>query len=661
MAEFTIRITGAPPPPLKKPRGGKKASAAPQQRYNLRLSPTTSLTELENNVFALFNVAASNRAKYSMEFLTGFPPTLLSKEGRETVDELGIRANETVIVKIALVDSGTAAAAAASPVKRTKQSTKSGDDNSDQDPTTAVSTGRPRRAAAEAATSSFKDVIQAQEAMMKVEKTKSSSNRRITTTNNIASLNKKPSPRKVKIEGVGYRLSDSKAVQGSSPSKRSRTHATSATQPIFSSKDDVATTLLSSMSGRKGNVGNFLRSAMKGAVLKSYEVSRAQVRVSAVENGDYKLERVKGGSIVDGGVVLGTASESNENSLGRTMYQVSYGKGIEGRGQFSEQVEIIGLDALKSTIKMVYNSKTSNDEEGDATDGREMLRPAAIAQMSPRMFWSLVYHCTSNVPRPQSVESMLREMMPEFDWTHLDRGGRKRALSEKAKENLRQEKRATQPADGQDEVRALEEIEDTIMNGLDGQNGDDLRRKRLEALSRLDPGNSAVDNEWKLITPTEEDKDEIIECIRAKNDDVGEEVANNYASLIMSSEQPCCRNWRELANADLDALTAKFTANTTRLDPEFILSWIDAAQERSIEEIMLEILDSDQDAFELLSEKANSANPWDLYQWQSYPQLLLDSLESTAYSVNDATRWISRANTALQTCAWLEDYSTSIV
>lgn len=76
---------------------------------------------------------------------------------------------------------------------------------------------------------------------------------------------------------------------------------------------------------------------------------------------------------------------------------------------------------------------------------------------------------------------------------------------------------------------------------------------------------------------------------------------------------------------------------------------------------MLEILDSDQDAFELLSEKANSANPWDLWQWSSYPQLLLDSFESTVYSVDDVTRWISRAHIALQTCAWLENYSTSVV
>eukprot|EP00956_Cyclotella_meneghiniana_P001552 scaffold1758_cov40-Cyclotella_meneghiniana.AAC.1 len=574
MAEFTIRITGAPPPPLKKPRGGKKASDAPQQRYNLRLSPTTSLTQLENNVYALFNVASSNRTKYSMEFMTGFPPTLLSKEGKETVDDLGIRANETVIVKITLTDS----AAVSSTVKRTKQSTKSKDDDSNKDSATAVSTGRPRRAAAEAATSSFKDVIQAQEAMMKNEKTKSSGNSRIATTNNTASLKKKPSPRKVKIEGVGYRLSDSQAVQGSSPSKRSKRHATSTTQPMFSSKDDVATTLLSSMSGKNGNVGSFLRSAMKGA--------------------------------------------------------------------------------------MVYNNRTSDDEEGDAMDGREMLRPAAIAQMSPRIFWSLVHHCTSNVPRPQSVESMLRETMPELDWTHLDRGGRKRALSEKAKENRRQEKRAAQSSaahNGQDEVMALEEIEDTIMNGLDEQNGDDLRRKRLEALSRLDHENSAASDEWQLITPSEDDKDELVECIRAKNDDVNEEAANNYASLIMSPEQPCCRNWRELANANLDALTAKFTISATRLDPEIILSWIDAAQERSLEEIMLEILDSDQDAFELLSEKANSANPWDLWQWSSYPQLLLDSFESTVYSVDDVTRWISRAHIALQTCAWLENYSTSVV
>jgi hypothetical protein len=51
-------------------------------------------------------------------------------------------------------------------------------------------------------------------------------------------------------------------------------------------------TLLSSLcdSGKGGNVGKFLHMAMKGAVAKFYEASRAAVRVTAVNQGDISFE-----------------------------------------------------------------------------------------------------------------------------------------------------------------------------------------------------------------------------------------------------------------------------------------------------------------------------------------------------------------------------------
>ena len=602
-----------------------------------------------------------------MEFRTGFPPALLDRQGKNTVDELGIRAGEVVMVKISLIE----AASSSTAKKPAKKKAKAAIDSDEEETANTTSLTRSKRSAAAAATSSFKEVIKAQEAMMKDEKKpkkSTASNSRISTINNIATLS---SPRKAsvkrqpKMEGMGYRLSDSQAV--GSPSKRAKRTNTS---PMFSSKDDIAATLLSSLSGKgQGNLGNFLRAAMKGAVLKSYEVSKAQVRVSAVQDGDYTMEPIKGGSVVDGGVVLGSANDA-ENALGKTMYQVSYGKGIEGRGRFTEQVEIIGLDALKSTIRVVYNSKASDDEHGN-NDGREMLRPAAIAQMSPRMFWSLVYHSTraeSPTSSASSVESMLRETMPDLDWAHLDRGGRKRNLSEKAKENLRQEKKAAAKGstdNNEDEVKALEELEDTILNGLDAHTDEELRQKRLAALSRFDNQDAQTQDDWKLLTPTDEDEDELKECIMDQ-EDISDELAKSYSSIMMNSEQSCCRNWRELANASAESLASKFHAECIKLkiaspSLESIGNWIDAAQQRSLEEIMLEILDSDQDALELLVDKANSGNPWDLTQWSSYPQLLLNTFESTKYNIEDASRWISRAHAALDACKWLEDYSVSVV
>jgi hypothetical protein len=52
------------------------------------------------------------------------------------------------------------------------------------------------------------------------------------------------------------------------------------------SEDDIANRLLSSLGGGGGgNVGKYLRSAMRSAVSKSYEASRAAVRVAAVDAG----------------------------------------------------------------------------------------------------------------------------------------------------------------------------------------------------------------------------------------------------------------------------------------------------------------------------------------------------------------------------------------
>ncbi len=49
---------------------------------------------------------------------------------------------------------------------------------------------------------------------------------------------------------------------------------------------------------------------MRGAVMKSYEASRAAVRIAAIDAGEYALRRVRGWSVVDGGgVVLGTADD----------------------------------------------------------------------------------------------------------------------------------------------------------------------------------------------------------------------------------------------------------------------------------------------------------------------------------------------------------------
>ncbi|KAL7439919.1 hypothetical protein ACHAXM_006944 [Skeletonema potamos] len=703
--EFIIRVTGGPPPPLpgKKGGGGGKIAALAQQqkRYNLRLLPSTPLDQFRKDVFALFNIPSNSTHLYQVSFLGGFPPKELDQSGIRTVHELGVRANESVIVKFTLNES--------TENESTTVSKASAKQSASPSPV-----GRQKRAAASAAAASFPELIAAQDAMMKTEQKKKSSsgkgfgstNKRIVATTTSSSPNHGKKAKKAKIEGTGYRLSDGKAVEGA-VSKR-KTSTTKQQNPMFKSEDDIAGKLLSSMGGGGGgNVGKFLRMAMKGAVEKSYEESRAAVRVSAVNQGAFNFEKVKGGTVVEGkGVVLGTAKDHDQSeggdhdddeALGRTLYMVSYSKGLEGRGRYEEQVEIISQDALKGLIEHVYNTKPEGGGDGDDSDdknsdGKEMLRPVSMAQLSPRVFWSLVYHYNKAEKYDSSasvtVEAMLQSMMPYLDWSHLERGGRKRILSEKARENLRQEKKSSLPIiaseTDEDGVKAIEEMEESILEAImpsndlvDGKELGERERRARAAIARFsdkgetEPKSSppaeeredVVIDDWKLVTPPEDDIDELIECIMEgkESESYDEKDAKGWAAALLDN----VRNWRGLANADTEIVFAQID-NHDNLQADTVERWIEVAQQRSIEEIMLEILDGDQDAHDCLMNKAHSSTPKDLSFWYVSPGMLIDILSKgdnevkSTWNESDVKRWASRANIALSTLPWLDLYLTPV-
>ncbi len=139
-------------------------------------------------------------------------------------------------------------------------------------------------------------------------------------------------PKVATMEGAGYRLSDGRRFAGSLlPSVPSRKYGKAdgggcATMGVgaFRSEDDVANKLLSLLGGGGGggdgggNMGRYVQSAMRGAIAKLYEVSRAAVH-TAIDVGEYALLRVRGGSVVDGGgVVLGTADDDNPHRRSST-------------------------------------------------------------------------------------------------------------------------------------------------------------------------------------------------------------------------------------------------------------------------------------------------------------------------------------------------------
>jgi hypothetical protein len=581
--------------------------------------------------------------------------------------------------------------------------------------------------------------------------------------------------------GVGHRLSDGKPFAGSSPPAASRRGGGGA-GGAFRSEDDIASKLLSSLGGGgggAGNVGGYLRSAMRGAVAKSYEASRAAVRVAAVDAGEYALRKVGGGTVVDGGgVVLGTAADdrrdppqrsekrgddegggvaarADDDVLGRTLFAVSYSKGMEGRGTYEEHVEIIGLAVLRSVLESVYNTDPSSDDAdfdnassgggGENADGR--LRPVLIAQLSPRAFWSLVYHCSEGstedrrptaaaTARP-SVEDMLRSTLPQLDWSHLDRGGRMRALSEKARENLNQRTAGASSTrstsnnsrrdddDAEARVRAVEDLAESALIAAmadenDGVELTERERRAKAAMARFEnvndaktislqknPVKSPPEDGWTLLTPHEDDIDELLECIMEGSFTSGEgresssiagggnsydeATARSWAVILLDN---AVRNWREMANiSDPERILSLLPSSDEERSPpsrrrlpscDVIGGWIDASRTRSLEEIMLDILDGDQDALESLRENARSCTPRDLTFWKSAPGMLLDAVmtpppprrppdggasvlpsitpdERRRWEKADAMRWIRRAGIAMGACPWLGEYTTRSV
>jgi len=346
---------------------------------------------------------------------------------------------------------------------------------------------------------------------------------------------------------------------------------------------------------------------------------------------------------------------------------------------------------IKAVLNHVYDSSNGTGEEEDevggegSQDGR--LRPVMIAQLSPRAFWSLVFHCKESVQAstsPLSVEDMLRSTLPQLDWSHLERGGRKRVLSEKARENKRQTESTIAPGDatqnnGDQEAMVIEQLAESALEAATAGNDEEVvlneRERRAKAAmarfrtdERKPPVSTtaatkeedmSIDDDWTLVTPIEDDIDELIECIlEGSGEGYDDDTAKAWATVLVDSVQ----NWRVLANSDseyIKSILSKKDCPATTV--EIIQGWIDAAQGRALEEIMLEILDGDQDALDVLQDKAKSSSPRDLVFWKVRPEILADSLNSDtskSWTLTDVKKWIKRAEVALGTCTWLEQYTS---
>ena len=619
--------------------------------------------------------------KFSVELLMGYPPTPLGQNLDDCIARTYIPPNEALIVNIISNLDETSA-------KTKRDNSCDGKQNTSIESKISI-TGRKRREAAISASNNFSQIIEAQNKILQAEKKKSKKTKKIDSTKTNSSKNSNrfdksrdtPQPlshsdsiaSKKLSKTVGRKLSDGSHVTPKIPRFNSKGKSSS-TNLTFKDETDVATRLLSSIeTGGNGKIGSFLRGAMRNAVTKSYESSRAYTRISAIQSRQYNIFSKQNIQL------LGTTAE-NENegrpSLGIFTVQYSKGKVSNERGLHEEDFQLISMKTLKSVIRAVYMD--SDPEEG----GKEMLRSRNMAQLSPRVLWSIVYH-TMYIPSQQKgqndkyardIEEGLQILLPDLDWKYLRK--RKQILSEKAKENLRQKESIENQDDDNEVIEKGMEIIDAVEAAMMAVSKEDklVTRNKIAkaALSRSKIEDTSLEDQnpdnWELITPIDVDWDELVECIC----DGCDLDCKNAITIAKGLENHCTiRNWRELANGNATLIQnqLEMQIRDIQISTENIESWIDSAQRRSIDEIMIDICDDKTDVVFALCEKVNVGTPKDLALWEPITDLLLEEIhkqmndnEKLTLNINEENvkLWCRRSKSLLKTIDWLNWYATPI-
>lgn len=702
------------------------------KNHVVTIAAPMTLQELQSTSCQLFGV---NAKSHGVELYSGFPPKMITAGTAEVtatsvppllVNSV-IRGGDNVIVKFIEIETAIHTNNKKGRGKKRSLPPAITATATDSNSNSNSSTGQKRnqRAAAKIASSNFKTVIKEQDEILKKEQTtatrnintstkkKTRNNAGITTRKTNAIESTSPSRasaaaaansrRLAKLPG-GRRLDDDTspstasaytvtADTASSPSSIKTKKVMSIFQNI-KSEDDISFALLSSVnnpgSGKK--ISKVLRSAMRRTVEKSYEASRAVVRCSAIVSRDVSFIPTR--TCISMMTTTGR-SEGTCNDLG--SFTVRYPKGVEGMGYYEdENIHIISIEMLKAVIHSVFVADqedeidvTDNDRSVDtgSSNGKEMLRPTHMAQLSPRVFWSLWFHfrekCTS-------IEESLELLLPELDWRFLS--SRSRQLSQKAKENMRQKQVANGIWEDKkidcknhishlEAVKSVEEAMEKMYEDTGACTGTGSSIRALTAQAALSRFANAKSNKaepkWILETPTEFDNDELIECIEEaisiENLSLSSELVSSIANILSSN---CSiNNWRMLANATTEDILPQLhqplqqhTSNNisnNAVDEAFVNAIITAAQQRSVEEIMLEILDGNESIFVTLREDASAATPMDMSLWHSAPSILLEEApvlhsEELGVTVEKIVEWSERSTIALNNCPWLEIFSTSI-
>ena len=720
---FQIRLSlKGTPPKLKSIQDKLKASTSKNpNNHVITIPPLMNMRELLEVAHERYGVPINNH-KYRVELWNGFPPRkidvcLESGAGLASlVTANGIRKNEALTVKIekiAVIATTTSKANAKSKAKaKTKTSTSNAIKNnvkkSNKRPLPAstasvandvisssspVTSARPQRASAKAASDSFKDVIRAQDKLIRQEKKSSQTSKSKSKSTSTQQTQTQTEAKKKAAEARAAAANARKLASlpggrclngdshGDAPPPTLSAAATTATtrkapkpKSIFtgiSTENDMSFALISSIdassSGRNRKVSKVLRGAMRKTIEKSYEASRAVVRHSSIASGKVTFVKLDAGASLSAGngASAGLSSTGYVNNA-TGSYTVRYPKGVEGIGFYEEQVHLITPLMLKAVVQAVYDDQ-DDDDDGGGGSGREMLKPQNMALLSPRVFWSLWFQYHKH-EQCSSIEEALALLLPDLDWKFLHR--RSRQLSDKAKDNLRQNnaKKETEVQVSVQNVeagiQAVQAVELAMETMYDETVANNRERAAQAALSRFGNGNDnrntgdKVDG-WSPTTPNEVDEDELRECINECIDGMSEEMCVKCIHILIN--KLFINNWRILANSVSGTISNTLKEDGVEVNLDSIEAWISAAQIRSVEEIMLELLDGDQDLYEVLNDELSSATPKDLSLWAPVPGLLIEEAETDLEVTEDnVKKYCDRAKLAVQKIEWLQLYTTSI-
>jgi cell fate (sporulation/competence/biofilm development) regulator YmcA (YheA/YmcA/DUF963 family) len=583
-------------------------------RKMIHMSPTASLSDLWKEAQQACHLTDQQEIAH-LSF--GYPPQNVTEtdiDASMTLRDAGIHHQERILVKVQARQ--TTKAAAKKESKSKKQVTpapsspiKVSNDGDIADAVHEVApTRRSQRAAAAKATANLPASLAAQEMLeQQAHSKKKATPRKVTATITGNELTRsQPSRKRVwTTTTAGRRLHDGSTVEPRVTRSRRPTPTES----------DPALALLGSLEDTSTQ-GRLMRQGWRQAVQSAYEHNQAAARVAAIPHlAQFSMES-------------SLTTHSHDSAIERMT--VTYPRGIQGRGTYTETVDLIPHEVLATVIGGIHPANP------------EALRPINLALLSPRVLWSLAYH----YPEASTTEA-LQLVQPDLNWSFLRR--RRDQLSEKAMENLRQKQaQLGAGADYEAAAAAIESVE-AAMTNLEAWDKSQKQARVLHAVEKR--------YEWKIVTPTETDVDELQECIQ-------EAPIEGHAmdSLVEGLLAQGIHNWRELANSSNITICHKLQLPESVQDN--VQAWIDRAQQESVEEIIVEICQGNVDAVEMLRDNANSGCPKDLALWGPIPDVLHQELlrfgGDNVPSIETLQRWCHRADQALEQLDWLGDYSTPI-